>query len=211
MEIRGRLGMAAACAAGLVVAACSGSSPRASSTGSPSPQSAASVPSTQGSPTSAAPRASATTGLGADLCTIAVLSVTLGTNGAAAGTEYQQLLFRNIGASPCALVGYPGVSFTDAAGRQVGPAAARSNVTGQAITAVVLGAHEYANAAVGIPTAQDYPAANCHPVATTGLRVFPPGSFQSVVVAFKTTVCTTGQWKALVTPVRAGRSSTAVG
>lgn len=139
-----------------------------------------------------------------------MLSVTLGTTGAAAGTYYQQLLFRNTGARPCALDGYPGVSFTDAGGRQVGPAAKRSNVTGQPITAVVLDANQYANAAVGIPTAQNYPSANCHPVATTGLRVFPPGSFRSVVLSFKTTVCTTGPWKALVTPVRAGRSSTAV-
>lgn len=173
-----------------------------SATGSPSAPTAGSSPRL----TASTPRPASATRIVA--CPTSQLTVGLGTSGGAAGTAYQQVLFRNHGRTSCTLFGYPGVSFTDPSGRQLGVPARRVNLTGQRVTAVTLAPGQFANAAVGIPDPYNFPGGACHRVTASDLRVYPPDQYASVLVPFPVQVCTTSNAGAFVTPVRPDRSST---
>jgi Protein of unknown function (DUF4232) len=105
------------------------------------------------------------------------LTVSSGILGAAAGTQYFELMFRNRAAFACVLTGYPGVSFLDASGRQIGPAAQRNPMTYGSVT---LGASMtvYAQVGVGNPDVDACPAATAHEI-----RVFPPNETVAALVA----------------------------
>lgn len=129
--------------------------------------------------------------------------MTLGTTGAAAGTSYQQVDFQNRGSQPCTLTGYPGVSFTDSGGSQVGYPASR-NPSASPVT-VTLASGEYATAAVGIPDYGNFPSNLCRARSASNLRVYPPNQRGSVLVPDMQTVCTTTNGRPSVTTVRAGK------
>jgi hypothetical protein len=143
--------------------------------------------------------------------------VSFGPSGAAAGTSYEQIDFQNSGTRPCTLGGYPVLTFVDKLGLQIGSAAEPTNLTGEPIATVTLGPGQYANTSVGTPnpgnwqTTEDPSSSTCHPLPAAGLRVQLPGEQNFVIVPFAATVCTTPDAAPLVTPVRAGRSPTAVG
>ena len=86
------------------------------------------------------------------------------------------LQLRNVGSSPCALYGYPGVSWVAGAdGHQVGAAATRqADPSGSEVT-VILKPGATASAPLDIVDAAVIPPASCKPVPVRGLRIYPPG------------------------------------
>lgn len=195
----------------LVLSGCSSHAARTSS------RSAAPSPPPTSAPPSAAPTATPVpvvptatpTLVATTACATSRLRLAVSEAGAAAGTAYWALDLQNAGGTPCTLTGYPGVSFTDPAGRQLGLPAERS--AGQALTRVVLAPGGYAHAALGIPTAANFqtgpgPSSNpCHPADTALVRLYPPGQRQALTAALRTTICTTSDGRTSVTSVSAGR------
>jgi Protein of unknown function (DUF4232) len=112
---------------------------------------------------------STTTGsVAAGMCHTSGLDITIGDGSGAAGTEYYEISFRNVGTKPCVLNGYPGVSFVDSVGHQIGAPAARNDVA-HTPTTIAPGATGYAALGVGNPS-----NFNC-PVSTPAqVRVYPP-------------------------------------
>jgi hypothetical protein len=118
-------------------------------------------------------------------CAISSLVVTLTSKGAAAGTEYLELDFKNTALRACTLQGYPGVSFVDAGGSQIGAAVPRMAGASGAVVAApgaaVAALIAYHDVVVGID--------NCQPTMAAGIRVYPPDETASVIVATKLAVC----------------------
>jgi hypothetical protein len=177
------------------------------------PQSSVSAPRVPVSTATArasSPAASAPTGAapaGAAACSSSNLHITLGNGGAAAGTDFTVLDFTNVGASPCTLYGFPGVSMTNSAGAQIGAAATRNPSQASAVITLTPGAK--ANATLGVGNAENYPATACKPTATARLKVFPPNQTQAIEVPFSTTGCAVASAHQLsVTAVTAGAGQT---
>lgn len=199
------------------IAGCSGAAPVSSSsaTSGASSASAASTPADSGATSSSAP--AATSGAtsspsqgggggsstpagnpnaassspgnpGAQPCSSRYLRADPGTSEGAAGSLYLSIKFVNLNNVPCTLYGYPGVSL--AAGTpvtQVGAAADR--VPGSAKTVVLLQPHGVASALLRITQALNYPSANCGPVSTTWIQIFPPGQTAPLYMSYKSTGC----------------------
>ena len=189
------------------LAGCSGGSkePVASpSSISPTPSTSATTPeSSSPSPTvtpsqlttpSSAPVAAAPT------CDSSSLQVSLGPQGAAARTLYQTLVFTNTGTAACSTRGYPGVSFLDANGDQLGKPARRD--TAEKPHRVTLSPGEKAHVVVGMPQ-----ATACEEADSRGIRVYPPGQTDSLHVQWHQTVCTNDEARSSVGPVQPGKTS----
>jgi Protein of unknown function (DUF4232) len=123
---------------------------------------------------------------GPQRCTTAQLTVTIGATQGAAGTDLYPLVFTNSGTATCLLQGFPGVSFAGPSGAQVAwPATRVGSLNGPTIrvdpgssaTSEVL---LHAAAGLSCPT----------PTTVTGLRVFPPNQYASVIVPTHQLVCT---------------------
>ncbi|MCU1672437.1 MAG: hypothetical protein JWN77_550 [Frankiales bacterium] len=98
---------------------------------------------------------------------------------------YQLLVLTNQGAT-CSLRGFPGLSFLDAAGRQVGSPAAMSSAPRRR---VLLRPGGSATAQLAIRTARNYPDSDCAPRPATRLRVYPPGQRVPLTAADPADVC----------------------
>lgn len=125
----------------------------------------------------------------------------MGQSGAAAGTSYTPLVLRNAGTTTCHLTGFPGVSFLDRDGRQVGRPA---DMTALARQTVVLAPGRSAYAQLGLSNTGAYDPAACRPAPFTQVRVYPPGDRVALVAPFEGSVCTTSVQVARVDPVRPG-------
>ncbi len=139
-------------------------------------------------PTSAPPASTTSTTRTAanSRCATASLSITMTDLGAAAGTAYRELGFKNTSAHSCTMQGYPGVSFVDAQGRQIGAAAQRMagpdgplTLTPGASAAALMAYHDVYVATV----------AGCQPTTAAGVAVYPPGETASVTVATSLMAC----------------------
>lgn len=120
-------------------------------------------------------------------CTTSVLRATLGAADGAAGSVVRDLVFTNTGSAPCALRGFPGVSYvTGDGGTQVGPAA---EMAGERGGPVVLAAGGTAAAPVQFVQVANFDAAACRPEPVRGLRVYPPGDTAALFVAAPGTGC----------------------
>jgi uncharacterized protein DUF4232 len=109
-------------------------------------------------------------------------------------------MFKNSSSSACTLAGYPGVSFLDAAGRQVGEPAQRS-ATGGAPSTVTVAPGQTAYAALGVV---DPGVANCTPATASAVRVYPPGETTATdVPTAGIMVCGSGRPPASIGPVTA--------
>jgi len=118
------------------------------------------------------PRASASPSVVAlPFCRTEQLVLSIGPSEGAAGTQYQPLVLTNRLAT-CTLHGYPGVSFLDAAGRQIGSPA---QMTPAATHRVVLRPGERAIAMLSIAQAANYADSVCRPQQASRVRVYPPG------------------------------------
>ncbi|HWA64829.1 MAG TPA: DUF4232 domain-containing protein [Mycobacteriales bacterium] len=194
----------------LAAAGCSGGS---SNGGTPSGGTPTGVPSVSTS-ASTTPSASATPSPSPSLtptfpttikatqtCATGSLSLSVGQGQGAAGTSYVSLVFTNTGSKPCTLYGYPGVSFLDAAGKQLGVPATH---TGGAEGVVTLAPHGTANAQLGLPDTGNFSASGCQQATSSKLQVYPPGDYGALTISYAAAICTTAAGATSVTPVTPG-------
>jgi hypothetical protein len=160
----------------------SASTPASTSTGAGSP----------GTPTTTASPSSTTPGTGTAstaACDSGDLKASLG-GGAGAGMsqDHTGLQLRNVGSSPCALYGYPGVSWVAGAdGHQVGAAAERqADAGGGSEGTVILAPGATASSPLDIVDAAVIPQSACKPVPVRGLRVYPPGQKAALFIPLAT-------------------------
>ncbi|MDM7991619.1 DUF4232 domain-containing protein [Arthrobacter sp. zg-Y877] len=107
--------------------------------------------------------------------------------GAAPGGVYRALVLTNTSADgTCTVTGYPGVSYLDASGAQVGAPAARAE-GGEAIP-VTLAPGQAAAAELQETVAQKY--GDCQVQGTASLLVYPPEDTASLTIAYPSTGCT---------------------
>lgn len=143
---------------------------------------------------------------GPPACGTAALKVSLGSGNAAAGSSYYPIDFTNTSSSACTLYGYPGVSFVNASGGQVGASATEDSVYPRQL--VTLAAGGTAHAELRIVVAQNYPASTCSPVAVSQLKVFPPGQTSAQFISISSTGCTNSSVQILdVQTVQPGNGS----
>jgi hypothetical protein len=138
---------------------------------------------------SAAPAAPAAAAIPA--CTATDLAVWVNEEAAqgAAGTAYYPLEFTNTSGHACATGGYPGVSATDANGRQLGAAAARDPVYRGHVVVIPAGGTAHALFGYG---AAEVSTSGCTPKAAAQLKVYPPGSRTAIDTFFSRPACTIG-------------------
>ena len=119
-------------------------------------------------------------------CTTANLALSLSSHGAAAGTAYRTITFKNTSTRACTLTGYPGVSFLDAKGQQIGAAAGRTPGTTSPVTLAPGGsaADLIAYHDVYVST---FPS--CQPATATAIRVYPPNETVPVNLPATIQVC----------------------
>jgi hypothetical protein len=121
-------------------------------------------------------------------CATSALVVWLDTQGdATAGSTFFNLRFTNLSRRRCTLVGYPGVSAVDLAGRQLGtPAGRNARIR---VRTVSLAPGGSASALVQIADTGVFPRTSCRPVTAAGLRVYPPNQTRARLVPFPFGAC----------------------
>jgi hypothetical protein len=118
-------------------------------------------------------------------CTTAMLSISIGAPNGSAGHLNYDIEFRNDSGATCVMSGYPGVSFADSSGRQIGVPAERNPIPHRPIT-LASGVRAYAHLAVTDPSV----LSGCPAVAVSKLRVYPPNDTTSALIAaFNLHVC----------------------
>ncbi len=153
--------------------------PATASTAPTSPAPATAAPTTTTAPVVAPTTTVSTPVAAAATCTTAQLSVSLQSPLGSAGAEHYQFVFRNSSALACALYGYPGVSFLNSTGGQIGPPAVRGTSVAPSRVTLAPGAAGYVRLDVtdpGIP-----PCAG--PGTVWRVRVYPPDSTSYTLVA----------------------------
>lgn len=143
-------------------------------------------------------------------CRSSQLTVTLGRGGVAAGTSYQQIDFRNVGAATCTLYGYPSLIFLSHA-LHAGRPAKSLNVTGDTVQVVSVAPGQTAHASMGVETAMNFPTTTCRPATTTKIRIALPGEPAGWTFMQTNMICTRGPSSTLITPFAPGQPATAVG
>lgn len=91
--------------------------------------------------------------------------------GGAAGSVYRRLVLTNTSSEACSVAGYPGVSYVDAEGEQVGAPADREE--GATAETVMLEPGDSASAQLRQTNAQNY-GDECELTDVAGVRVYPP-------------------------------------
>lgn len=122
------------------------------------------------------------------MCSTAQLSGNVGErNGQAAGSgagmnqERLAIILTNTGQRPCTLQGWPGVSYVgDGNGTQLGSSAVLDRTT--AHPTVTLAPHASAQAPIDFVAVAVFPASSCRPQPVDGLRVYPPGNKQALLI-----------------------------
>ncbi|MCC3292246.1 DUF4232 domain-containing protein [Arthrobacter sp. zg-Y1110] len=179
---------------GSALAGCGGSGDDGDASVSPSASASETTPAPSPSTESAsAPASSPATGGGAAAgpvpCTADMLAGAVENvpGGAGADGISRVLVLTNVSADgTCTVAGYPGVSYLDAAGQQVGAPAARTE--GAAAGPVTLAPGQAAAAELRETVAQKY--GNCQVQETASLLVYPPEDTASLTVPYPSTGCT---------------------
>lgn len=108
--------------------------------------------------------------------------------GGAAGSVYRSLVLTNISAAACTTsAGYPGVSYLNAAGDQLGAAAVRSDGSA-AGSAFVLQPGQSASAELKETRAENY-GADCVAEQATQLLVYPPEDLEALTIPHEVLAC----------------------
>jgi Protein of unknown function (DUF4232) len=105
----------------------------------------------------------------------------------AAGSVTYQLELSNTSHHACTLFGFPGVSATGLHGSQLGSAAGRNR--SHPVHPVTLGRGGTAHVELRVTDVGNFPAAICHPVTATGLRVFAPNDHRSRFIPLTFRAC----------------------
>lgn len=122
----------------------------------------------------------------APLCATDDLELSVLPAGGAAGTHFVALSVSNASGSDCAMVGYPGVSLTDASGNIQGEPAERNPAVGA--ETIVIAPGESAHAMVGLPNYQNFPAGECEG-PSVNLMMYPPEETVPILVSFEDYAC----------------------
>ncbi|MBG6178892.1 DUF4232 domain-containing protein [Arthrobacter sp. CAN_A1] len=148
---------------------------------SPSPEPEATV-----SPTADAPAEPTDPANGA--CTAADLAATVETpmGAGSAGTAARNLILSNTSDAECTMTGYPGVSYVDASGAQIGAPADRE--PGVESPTVILEPGQSAIATLQQTNAQNYGDA-CVVTDTVGVLIYPPGATDSLMAVQESFGC----------------------
>ncbi len=152
-----------------------------------------------GSTAAASPKAAA----GLTTCSVRYLNASIGMSQGAAGSAYLNIVFKNLDTRPCTLDGYPGVSF--GAGKpvsQVGQPASRDAIVPPRVVTLKPGGSAYA--VLRVVNAENYPAADCNPVSTTYLQIYPPNTSNLLYVPYDSKACTKKVVTLAVQAVQAG-------
>lgn len=153
-----------------------------SSAGSSESSGSASTPSPTDGATSGSSGGSSAAGSSACATSSLAGSIEAGSGGAA-GSTIVHLVLRNTGSSTCTLQGWPGVSFVgDTNGTQIGNAATLDRAAPH--PTVTLASGEEAVAPLKVTNSENYPESTCDPTSPDGFRVYPPGSKQSLFIAY---------------------------
>ncbi|MGE5131669.1 MAG: DUF4232 domain-containing protein [Gemmatimonadota bacterium] len=108
--------------------------------------------------------------------------------GAAAGSTYLVLDFKNLNNSPCTLYGYPGVSLGGGTPvTQIGLSAAENPATARVLVTLPPQGHAYA--LLQIVQAANYPASTCAPVTAHWLIIYPPNQTVPIYLGYKALTC----------------------
>jgi hypothetical protein len=123
-------------------------------------------------------------------CRTPYLKASIGAVEGAAGTIYTTIMMTNSGRSSCEVRGFPGVSFVDVRGRQVGAAADRDTAAG-AGRLIVLRPGEHASSIVGRTQAhlQDGCDQPKQIVSATYLRIYPPANREALLLRYPVAAC----------------------
>lgn len=116
------------------------------------------------------------------------LGVSFRTRGAAAGSLFGVLRYRNVTTHPCRTGGYGGLSFVGHHdGRQIGAAAVRA--PGTPVRSFVLWPGQRAVSKVQIAQTANYDRSLCRPRRVDGFRVYVPDAYVSLFVPYQTRAC----------------------
>lgn len=110
--------------------------------------------------------------------------VTPAEGGGAAGSVYWDVVLTNTGSAECTVTGFPGVSFTDASGAQVGEPAEREAAEGVTV-ALAPGASAVAPLRVTSPGI----IGGCTPTTASSVVIYPPDQTESLTAAAEIEVC----------------------
>lgn len=155
-------------------------------------------------PSAVSPTASATSTKksgGGHACATSQLGLSLGQEQGAAGHFELPLVLTNKSSKTCTLFGYPGVSYTDSSGVQIGYPAETSGGSRHVVT---LASGQSASALLSQPDPGVYPPASCQKKKTAGLRVYPPGQTASLTIGDVAQVCSTQQGRSTVSVMQKG-------
>ena len=196
---------AALAVAGVLIVGCSSQNSASSPSGSPAATGGATAPASPTAPatpvatsgTVAAGSAGGSAGTtGTPGCTTADLKITTGNyGGGTAGSYYSVIDFTNSSSAACTLYGYPGVSLRGAHLAQIGAAATRNAAPAPGLVTLAAGATASATLRMTDPAV--YPAAECDPVTSAYLQVYPPNQTQAVELPFSGQTCSQASLKIL--------------
>jgi hypothetical protein len=137
-------------------------------------------------------------------CATSALSVWVDANqsSGAAGTIEYALEFTNIGSKPCTLIGYPGVTATSAAGKQLGDAAGWNPVYPARLVTIPAGGTAHADL---FWSDGEVFTSGCKPATASLVKVYPPNSRTSKLGFFDLQACTLAKHPYLfVSVIRSG-------
>jgi Protein of unknown function (DUF4232) len=122
-------------------------------------------------------------------CATSAISVWVdaGQSNGAAGTIESALEFTNIGAVPCTLIGYPGVTATSATGKQLGDGAGWNPLYPARLVTIPAGGTAHADL---FWSDGEVFTSGCKPTQASLLKVYPPNSSTAKVGFFDLPVCT---------------------
>jgi hypothetical protein len=118
-------------------------------------------------------------------CHVADLYLSVGKSTGGAGSLFYPIQFTNTSTHTCALRGYPGVSVVDIRHHQIGAPATRN---AHPVSTVFV--HPAQTVFATIRTNNPSVVPTCRPTSTY-IRVYPPASFQSVLIPYHLRVCGT--------------------
>ncbi len=197
--------------AGVVAAAVAGCSSKSSGGTTPpvplSPSAtvtATATPSSSTTPTATPSPSASPSAVAAAPCRSTHLRLSISSGQGAAGSSYQPIVFTNTGSKPCSLYGYPGVSFVDSSGHQLGLPASHSGGSKQLVT--LAGHGGTASALLQEPDPGVFSPANCKQTTASQVKVYPPNQTGALFAADPVVICTTKKGRTSVRTVVVGAS-----
>jgi hypothetical protein len=131
-------------------------------------------------------------------CASSNLSLSLGPAEGAAGSTYVPIVLTNTGGGKCHIAGYPGVSFVDSSGTQLGKAAKREPGP---IKTIKLASGESAYATLQLPNPGNFDPSLCNQTTANRLRVYPPDETTPLFIKDKAQICTTAAGRTHIRPL----------